>query len=597
MTIISWQKWADLVIDFGLQTYVPWQLSQGQILHVDIVYFNGPFSVYLHTLIFKIFGPGIMVLSLFNLFLIVCLAITIYFLFKKFSDSKTAFLSALIFILVFAFGQYSKGGNFNFVNPYVYEITHGVILSFIAIYELQNYLETRRNSKIITTGILIGLVFLTKPEASLAAIIAVSSGFFITVYLEKLSMRMLSKKIFLFMVSMAVPSLIFFIFFLVHMPPVTAFKAILGQWPYVFGSTEFRSMDYYKWIMGTDSISNNVAIIIVYSLIFVFALTVLVFINHKLIRFKGNSTLPNILLSSLTLSLAIWFYPKIPWAELLKPLPLILFCFGIYLIIRIKNNQTNNNFLIQKIPLATLTLFSLILLSKMILNVHVYHYGFALAMPGALILVVIMFYEIPCFAKKISLTANTYRSVALTVILVFIFSHTFISYQVYQLNGYAVGEGRDVIQDYWLELSPRGKIFNEALDFINEEIPSDQTIATFPNTNMLNYLSRRRSPIATLGYTLNTWQFLGENYVLDLLKANPPEYIAFVDRNVMGFNPDGKGKGFGIGGFGRGYGDEIYSWILGNYNIINQFGKVPFEGKGFGIQFLQLSFSEKFQKE
>ena len=84
MTTISWQKWADLVIDFGLQAYVPWQLSEGHILHVNIVYFNGPFSVYLHALIFKIFGPGIIVLSLFNLFLISCLTMIIYCLFKKF---------------------------------------------------------------------------------------------------------------------------------------------------------------------------------------------------------------------------------------------------------------------------------------------------------------------------------------------------------------------------------------------------------------------------------------------------------------------------------------------------------------------------------
>src|SRR4051812_45277363 len=63
----SWATWPDCTIDFGRELYTPWQLSEGRVLYRDIVsYFNGPFTPYLHALIFKLFGVGLRTLVLFN---------------------------------------------------------------------------------------------------------------------------------------------------------------------------------------------------------------------------------------------------------------------------------------------------------------------------------------------------------------------------------------------------------------------------------------------------------------------------------------------------------------------------------------------------
>ena len=37
-----------LMIDFGRELYVPWQLNEGKALYRDIAYFHGPFSPYLN---------------------------------------------------------------------------------------------------------------------------------------------------------------------------------------------------------------------------------------------------------------------------------------------------------------------------------------------------------------------------------------------------------------------------------------------------------------------------------------------------------------------------------------------------------------------
>ena len=158
MATISWQKWAGLILDYGSQLYLPWQVSEGKVLYRDLDYLFGPFSVHLHALLFKIFEPGIMVLVWFNLGVVAALSSLIYLLFKYFSDSLTATLTTLAFLGIFAFGQYAGGGNFNFVCAYVYELAHGVFLSFFILWIFTQTLEHLNHFKLILIGLLTGLV-------------------------------------------------------------------------------------------------------------------------------------------------------------------------------------------------------------------------------------------------------------------------------------------------------------------------------------------------------------------------------------------------------------------------------------------------------
>jgi len=75
MASISWLKWPDLLIDFGEQVYLAWQISEGKVIYKDLAYLYGPFSGYLHGLIFKLFGPGILTLAIFNMALVAALAL------------------------------------------------------------------------------------------------------------------------------------------------------------------------------------------------------------------------------------------------------------------------------------------------------------------------------------------------------------------------------------------------------------------------------------------------------------------------------------------------------------------------------------------
>ena len=78
MTVWTWQTWADVLVDFGREVYVPWQLTEGKVLYRDIAYFNGPLSPYLNSIWFRLFGTSILTLAICNLAILaalVCLCV------------------------------------------------------------------------------------------------------------------------------------------------------------------------------------------------------------------------------------------------------------------------------------------------------------------------------------------------------------------------------------------------------------------------------------------------------------------------------------------------------------------------------------------
>jgi hypothetical protein len=94
---------------------------------------------------------------------------------------------------------------------------------------------------------------------------------------------------------------------------------------------------------------------------------------------------------------------------------------------------------------------------------------------------------------------------------------------------------------------------------------------------MLNYLARRRSPIADITLNPGVWILVGDDAVLNRLKRSLPPYIVYMDREF---------SYFGYNYFGKDFAQKIHDWIQTHYSVQAQIGATPFTGKGFGIQIL-----------
>ncbi len=578
MASISWLKWPDLVIDFGEQAYIAWRLSEGAVLYRDIVYFYGPLSSYVHAFLFSVFGPQLIVLIIFNLALVAALTVLIYKLFLFVGSRLSALIAGLTFLVVFAFAQYLWIGNYNFVCPYVYDVVHGIFLSFLSANQYMGLTQNRSTKRLVLLGLFSGLVLLTKIEVSLAWTTAVLIGLFLLFRTWRLTRRELWRYGGLFGLGLLLPFLMFTFYFAFHMGWNQGLQVMFGPWTYVL-TTSVKSLAFYKSLMGTNALDKNLIIIFKYLLVWVLFLTALGILNHALRKPLARFPLLGILAIILFLLGLQAFQSDIPWLQLMRPLPLVLLGAAAVLIFKLWKRDHDAPYPGTALVLTTLTLFSTVLLLKIFFNAHVYHYGTALAMPGVLILFKFLIDDLPEKTKKVSGDYLFFKGAVAAGISLYIFTHFLVSAGWYSKKNFPVAANGDRLIGYNPEVIPHGMIFQITLDILNQEMKEGETLATFPTGTLLNYLARKENSIDSISYNPGTWKLLGEQRVLKDLQATPPTYIAIVYHDFLEFGYRFFGKDFGI---------DIYQWISKDYVSFKVIGHDPLKGKGFGIHLYKL---------
>ena len=568
MATISWQKWADLIVDYGTQLYIPWQLSEGEVLYRDVDYLFGPFSAYLHALLFKIFEPGIMVLAWFNLGVVAALGFLIYLLFKYFADSLTATLATLAFLGIFAFGQYQGGGNFNFICAYAYDLTHGVFLSYLILWIFTQTLEHPNRFKLILLGLLTGLVYLTKPEAFLAIATALALGFY---FLFK--RKTLPKNSFLLLLgTFLILPFLATIYFSLQTSLSQALSYIFLPWFHIIGSP-ISDLPMYDWVMGTDFLGANIWKMFSYFFMITGFFLGLILIGQWIQRFSKRAHLVGWGLSLLRISSIGLWYHLFPTFELPRSIPLIVLTYSIFLFL--ESSKTANKGSNRSLGLLVFSIFSLVLMFKMFFHVQVTHYGFALALPATLVLIHIVTHEIPKWFSKTAQSKYIYRPVAITLVMIFVGAHIQFEYNIYSFKGQPVAKGSDTLLDYHSFLTPRGVHFNAAIQFIEKEVPEEALLTAIPGSIMLNFMTRRKSSLKYIYLDPGALQIFGEHRIYEDLQKAPPPYIVFVEQK---FSEQGGAN------FGKDFGKYIFQWIHENYFIVQQYGAQPFATAEFGIQ-------------
>src|SRR5205085_8728514 len=90
MLAFTWRTWPDPIVDFGRELYVPWQLAQGKVLYRDVAHFNGPFSQYFNSLVFRVAGPSLMALAWTNILILCVMLMMLHRLLASIADEFAA---------------------------------------------------------------------------------------------------------------------------------------------------------------------------------------------------------------------------------------------------------------------------------------------------------------------------------------------------------------------------------------------------------------------------------------------------------------------------------------------------------------------------
>ena len=255
----SWRKWPDILVDFGRELYVAWQLASGKRLYVDIAYFNGPLSPYINALWFRVFGTSFLTLALCNAALLAVLVGMLYTILTRIGGRFSATIACLVLLTLFGFAQFSIIGNYNFVSPYSHEMTHGLLLGVGAILLLTSYHRTGRWVFAAGAGLALGLVFLTKAEIFLAAALALITSLVLTTWAGRRAAATHGipgdappgnvSSCILMGGAAVLPPAIAFAFLWAKMPAGRALEGVLGTWPSIIGG-EVVSLPFYSGGMG-----------------------------------------------------------------------------------------------------------------------------------------------------------------------------------------------------------------------------------------------------------------------------------------------------------------------------------------------------------
>lgn len=568
----SWGTWPDVLTDFGRELYVPWQLTEGETLYRDIAYFNGPLSPYLNALWFRLFGVSLRTLVICNIVILAGLVCLLYRILSDLGDRLSATAACLVFVTCFAFVQIDRVGNYNYVCPYSHEMTHGLTLAMLAVSCLFAYHRHRRLRSIVGAGLSLGLLFLTKVEVFAPTALAMIVGLGLTLWLERPSRRRLAALLASLAGPALVPPLAAFLLLCLAMPAGQALQGVLGSWLLAL-SHDVASMRFYRWGMGTLDPGESLRNILNWTLWYAAFLLPPAAVALAVRRSIANRAVIAIGVFVLLVIMAGAHWRKVVWAEALLPLPLLMLSLNLVWSVLLFRRRFDPQTAAQLIRRLTVALLALTLLGKIILNTRVCHYGFALAMPASMLLVVTLISWAPAAIGRLGGYGGIMRAAGLAVLVVVVFGLLNISSRWFGHKSQVVASGSDTFR-----ADGRGVAVNTILAHIKERTTPSQTLAAFPEGVMLNYLSRRVNPTPYVNFMPLELVVFDEGTIVRSFEEHPPDFIAIVHKDT---------SEYGFQYFGLHYGRRLMTWVERNYRTTLSAGAPPLQSRRFGILLLE----------
>ncbi len=562
LLVWSWGRWPDVLVDFGRELYVPWRLREGEHLYADIAYFNGPLSPWLNAILFRVFGVSLRTLVIANTVVLVCVGVMIHLLLRVFGDRLTATAGSLVFLTMFAFGQFVYRGNYSFVAPYSHEATHGITLCAAALLLLWSHLRRGGSWSLLGVGLALGAVFLTKAEFVLALGPAVAVGLLAHHGARGLARREATRLAGVFLVGTLVFPAAALGLLLADLPPGVALRGVLGSWVYLFVE-DLGQLKFYRDIMGTSDLPGSLTRIGAWSLRYLLVLAPAAAVAFGLRRMKSGRGWAVVAMAPLAAGAVLIGREITDWQHLPSAFPVVLLaalCLGIVGIVGRRADPEQHAR--RVFALACLT-FALALLAKMIFNVRMVHYGFVLALPATLAIVVILLEAVPERIEQRGGHGPAFRSATLGILAALMFVQLQTTQSWLSRRTVEIGSRSDAFL-----ADDRDRPFAILLDRMEQRMQPGETLLVVPEGVMLNYLTRRPNPIPFVNFMPPELIMFGEDRIVKALEAHPPSWVVYVNRGV---------REYGYRLMGQDYGLAVMSWIQTHYLPVE---RVLHEGHG-----------------
>jgi hypothetical protein len=589
----SWRTWPDILVDFGHELYIPWRLSEGDVLYRDILFTMGPFSQYANALLFRVFGVSLTTLIRANLAVLAVIVTLLFWLFRRCGTVWSATFVSLFFLAVFAFGQVTIIGNYNYVCPYRHEVTHGLAFGLAELACLVRFAETNRTRWLLAAGVCLGLVALTKIEMLLPAIAVAAAALPLIGWnqpgdrsaekrapaLSKISARSgvqrVARAAIRFGAAAAIPIVLAALALAVPLGWAGSFEALLVNGRLALDPALTTNSGFYRALAGWNAPAAGITAMLCGAAALLAAAGAGCLADRILGRYCRGRVVPIVLGLVAAVIGLVAVRPNL-WSLLPASLPLVL--TGVVLTIAARARSGRSLFSAE-LSLCLLAVYGLFLLPKILLAIGWGHYGFVLAMPGTLVLIHLAVHSVPAWLHARWNRGDCFRALAAGLLGACAFVQFYLWNRKCELKTLAFGEGDDqVLVDQRNDARALPTV--QTLSFLRRTMGPDETLVVIPEGTTLNFQLRKRNPTEFLMVT--PWEFDahgGEGRFLDALARKRPNFIVFVQMDMTIH---------GRGNFGSPeYGQKIVEFVQANYDPVDShsrsdpFGGAPFQAVVF----------------
>lgn len=554
MLIWSWGTWPDPLIDFGRELYTPWQLSQGKVLYRDVQSFYGPLSPYVNAMWFTLFGANLRVLVLGNMAIMVALIWLLHCLLREIGGRLGGTVACLVFVILFGFAQFVGIGNYNYLCPYSHEAVHGLVLSFASMFFMWRFMHGFGARWAFGSGLALGLVFLTKPESFVACVPAIAIGMAIALNQAARAGKSWMTRTAAFAGAALIPPSAAFLLLSTAMHSGDALRGVLGSWPFLSDS-RLTSLPFFRMGMGTNDPAANVITLLAQASIGLAVLAPITGVAVAVRWFKSATGMIAVGLFA-AVGVALWLMTRtyVP-SQLGRPLPLLAALIAIGSIVAFVRAHRGATLQPATVLRVCVSVFAVGLLLKMILAARVYHYGFVLAMPATMLVVVALLEWVPKWIERASGSGLIFRSGALAALGLMVIVHGRMMDRWWDQKSATLGRGGDQFRAYPMITAVLSKVMNAVA-----EMPDVHSMTVLPEGVMLNYLMRIPNPSPYLTFLPTDLIMFDERRILHSLQEHSPDAILLVNRST---------KDYGSEWFGRDYALEIQRWIDEHYHLVD----------------------------
>ncbi len=567
---LSWLKWGNPVVDTFRDQWVAYNLTVGKTLYKDIFYHYGFLAPYSISFLYKIFGVNIIYSVFLGIFITGFSCYFLYKLSRLFLNRAFSTVLLLNFLLVFAFGCYCSNCIFNFILPYSFSSTFLIMFILSSLYFYIKFIRKKHYRYLVFWALSIYFVFLSRVDFGVFIWLV-----FVAIFIGCIPKERKSKVIIYMFIPFLMSLLSYWLFLYLNNAFFYFRESIINMISFCLeGGNKF---DYI--ISGFDNLSYNLKNIIIsffsqFIIAFLFYLmSVVIHIFLKRTTIKLFPLLLYTILGIVSFRVTFLFVGVVNFFLQYRLIPLVLLGGIMIYIFRLffsKEKEKISSYLV-------LFVISLLLILRIIFLASPNGYGFFLLVPS-LVCYYIFFKDI-CFPLftfiiRVAINKNVKRYYLFSVSIFFVLLSLLFArfnYESYSMKKCSIFTPRG---NLYFFCTPCTQRFWETVYFLRKHTAKNAKVVVFPEGIGINFFSQRDNPLRYHTFLPPIVRIVTENKIIKNLNKYKIDYIIILSRATYEY---------GYPFFGIHYGENIYHWILNNYELIKVFGPYPFTSLEFGV--------------